>query len=246
MKTLLLRFVGPMQSWGTQSRYAIRETNLEPSKSGVIGLIYSALGKKRNEEELDEFGKPSLKRIANLRVGVRIDSPGTVLFDYHTVGGSPPHRKEKRIYLANGITSDKTEISYRYYLSDAKFLVGLEGEDELVELLHEKIAKPKQQIFLGRKSFVPSEPVWLEDGLCYEPLEGALRKFPPLTKDKNQKELLSVLETDSSDPEAIVRNDVPISFLKRQFSIRYIRTELLRISEGGNEDEGNLSDQDDA
>ena len=54
MKTLLLRLVGPMQSWGTQSRYSIRDTNLEPSKSGVIGLIYSALGKKRAENSQKE------------------------------------------------------------------------------------------------------------------------------------------------------------------------------------------------
>lgn len=243
MKTLLLRFVGPMQSWGTQSRYTIRETNLEPSKSGVIGLVYSALGKKREEEEIDASDKPSLKRLANLRLGVRIDSAGAMLCDYHTIGGSPPYASEKRIFLATGKLSDNAVISYRYYLSDAKFLIGLEGEENLIDLLYEKISKPKQQIFLGRKSFVPSEPVWLREGLCNQPLEKALKEYPPLSDISNQNDFIAVLETDLNDPEAIIRNDVPISYLKRQFSTRYVKTKFLRIVKEVKNDE-NLSDED--
>ena len=234
MKTLLLRFVGPMQSWGTQSRYSIRETNLEPSKSGVIGLIYSALGKKREEEEIDATEKPSLKRLANLRLGVRIDSAGAMLCDYHTIGGSPPHQVEKRIYLATGKLSDNAVISHRYYLADAKFLIGLQSEDEdLIDLLYEKTSKPKQQIFLGRKSFVPSEPVWLPNGLFEMPLEKAFEIYPLLDSKPIHTEVVAVLETTSNNPEAIVRQDVPISYLKRQFTVRYVKTKLISIDEGG-------------
>ena len=39
MSVLLLRLSGPMQSWGVQSRFTVRDTGLEPSKSGVVGLI---------------------------------------------------------------------------------------------------------------------------------------------------------------------------------------------------------------
>jgi CRISPR system Cascade subunit CasD len=39
MAVLLLRLAGPMQAWGTQSRFVNRDTELEPSKSGVIGLL---------------------------------------------------------------------------------------------------------------------------------------------------------------------------------------------------------------
>ena len=49
MPTLLLRLVGPMQSWGTTSRFDERDTQLEPSKSGVLGLICAALGRDRSE-----------------------------------------------------------------------------------------------------------------------------------------------------------------------------------------------------
>ena len=43
MSTLLLRLAGPMQSWGTDSKFDIRRTGREPSKSGVIGLVAAAL-----------------------------------------------------------------------------------------------------------------------------------------------------------------------------------------------------------
>ena len=69
MTTLLLRLEGPMQSWGTQSRFRDRDTGLEPSKSGVIGLLCAALGRLREEPVGDLTG---------LRFGVRADKPGTL------------------------------------------------------------------------------------------------------------------------------------------------------------------------
>lgn len=44
MSTLLMRLAGPLQSWGTTSRFDQRDTGKEPSKSGVIGLMAAALG----------------------------------------------------------------------------------------------------------------------------------------------------------------------------------------------------------
>ena len=45
MMTLLLRLAGPMQSWGTASKFRERDTGREPSKSGVVGLLAAALGR---------------------------------------------------------------------------------------------------------------------------------------------------------------------------------------------------------
>ena len=42
--TLFLRLEGPLQSWGERGRWSVRDTALEPTKSGVIGLIACALG----------------------------------------------------------------------------------------------------------------------------------------------------------------------------------------------------------
>lgn len=42
MGTLLLRFAGPMQSWGVDSNYGVRQTERQPSKSGIVGLLAAA------------------------------------------------------------------------------------------------------------------------------------------------------------------------------------------------------------
>lgn len=75
---LLVRLAGPLQSWGTASHFAHRDTRNRPTKSGVIGLCAAALGRPRDEP---------LGDLATVLFGVRADRPGTLLRDYHTVGG---------------------------------------------------------------------------------------------------------------------------------------------------------------
>lgn len=53
MSTLLLRFAAPLQAWGTESKYDIRKTDREPSKSGIVGFLAAALGRKRDESVED-------------------------------------------------------------------------------------------------------------------------------------------------------------------------------------------------
>src|SRR5260370_17357943 len=89
MGTLLLRLAAPMQSWGTQSRFVVRDTGLEPSKSGVIGLLCAALGRPR---------EAPMEDLARLRMGVRVDRGGVMQTDYHTAGGG--HRRPATGYGA--------------------------------------------------------------------------------------------------------------------------------------------------
>ena len=77
MSVLLLRLAGPMQSWGTQSRFTVRDTGLEPSKSGVVGLLCSAMGSPRDDEA-------TVLRLAQCRMGVRVDREGILSRDFHT------------------------------------------------------------------------------------------------------------------------------------------------------------------
>ena len=77
---LLLWLEGPMQSWGTRARWDVRDTGLEPTKSGVIGLLGCAMGLERGNPELESLDH-------DLLFGVRIDRPGVVSTDYHTVTG---------------------------------------------------------------------------------------------------------------------------------------------------------------
>ena len=82
MATLLLRLVGPMQSWGTTSRFDQRDTGKEPSKSGVVGLLAAALG-------IDRENWTNLEPLTGLSMGVRHDRSGIPKRDYQTAGCAP-------------------------------------------------------------------------------------------------------------------------------------------------------------
>jgi CRISPR system Cascade subunit CasD len=236
MSTLLLRLAGPMQSWGTQSRFTVRDTDLEPSKSGVIGLLCAALGKPRREEPGDGF--PSLRELAQLKMGVRVDRQGARCVDYHTAGGV--HRRGDRygIAMADGKPS-RTVESRRYYLADADFLIGLEGDKRLLGELNRALAQPVWPLYLGRKSFVPGVPVHMPDEPPYGPglRPGRLREvlstypwFRDSRRHEDQPEALRlVLETDEVKGSE-VRRDVPVCFESRQFALRFLTTEFLPLA----------------
>lgn len=215
MTTLLLQLIGPMQSWGVQSRFRVRDAGREPSKSGVVGLLCAALGRPRTEPVDD---------LAALRMGVRVDQEGKVMRDYHTAG--------KEGYLkASGSVERKNLIpSTRYYLADAAFLVGLEGERSLLERLQDALQDPTWNLYLGRKAFVPAAPVWRPDGLQEKELEEALAAYAWIgSREKVYEEMVEdggvrvVLDDPDGDD---VRPDHPLSFEKgnRAFAPRRVRT----------------------
>ncbi|WGL64742.1 type I-E CRISPR-associated protein Cas5/CasD [Pseudomonas sp. CW003PS] len=214
MATLLLRLQGPMQSWGTTSRFDERDTQLEPSKSGVLGLICAALGRDRHEPVED---------LAALRMGVRVDHEGMPMRDYQTATG---------VLIATG-KSDlrRTVVSPRYYLSDASFLVGLEGADEaLLAHIHAALRAPHWPLALGRKSFTPGMPVWLPDGLSPLSLEAALAQYPRLVSARRgdlQPTLRCLLEDDQ---EGAIRLDQPVApFAERRFGPRFVKSGVLHV-----------------
>lgn len=75
MSTLILTLGGPLQSWGAESKFNHHRTNMEPTKSGVVGMIASALGRSRID---------SIEDLAGLRFGVRSVSEQTPIDDFHT------------------------------------------------------------------------------------------------------------------------------------------------------------------
>lgn len=210
MNVLLLRLSAPMQSWGVQSRFSVRDTGREPSKSGVVGLLCAALGRPRDEPVND---------LAALKMGVRVDQEGSVEYDYQTA---------MDILKAGGSGTKDTEPSRRYYLADARFLVGLEGDElGLLTNLHNALRDPHWPLYLGRKAFVPGEPIWLENGLQPDvDLVEALTAFPWLGPDHQQPkpELRLVLE-DPDGPD--VRSDQPVSFAERRFAPRHVSTTFI-------------------
>ena len=238
--TLLFRVEGPMQSWGTQSRFSHRDTGHEPSKSGIIGLVCAALGKPREERPDDGF--PTLRQLTALTMGVRVDREGRVEHDYHTAqkilkaGAKNPEKPGK---------SDikDTELSNRFYLADASFLVVLHGETSLLEHLAAQLRNPVWPLFLGRRAFPPAKPLVPPAFLNGAPwaalqqmeLVTALKQAPwakPMIPKRFIPEKLRFVLDDPSGPD--VRQDIPISFelgFRRRYAARRTRTEFIRVTD---------------
>ncbi|AMB95143.1 type I-E CRISPR-associated protein Cas5/CasD [Aerococcus urinae] len=135
MKTLVLKFAGPLQAWGTNSHFETRHTDLYPSKSAVIGLISACLGYKRDDDE-------HIQSLNALDFAVRIDQQGNLLRDYHTA----------KKYKNNG-KLDRTYVTNRYYLEDAIFLVAIGSENEdLINKIEAALKSPYYQPFMGRRA----------------------------------------------------------------------------------------------
>ncbi|MGD0826585.1 MAG: type I-E CRISPR-associated protein Cas5/CasD [Desulfobaccales bacterium] len=229
MITLLLRLAGPLQSWGVQSRFTERDTGLEPSKSGIIGLLCTALGRPRHED---------LAYLTALKMGVRVDREGILKMDFHTAGGAHRRGDKYGVAKADGSKPD-TVISRRYYLADADFLVGLEGKEELLKGLDAALSRPVWPPYLGRKAFVPGGPLGL--GLVDLPMEQALRSYPWLARTNREKaRMLRQLDEGNCKlrllldapfgSTAEVRPDVPLSFAERRFSLRYVKTDFMDLT----------------
>ena len=75
MPVLLLRLAAPLQSWGVESKFDTRRTLGYPTKSGVIGLVASAMCRERTEP-LDDLNE--------LEIGIRVENEGRQIRDYHT------------------------------------------------------------------------------------------------------------------------------------------------------------------
>lgn len=230
---LFMRLAGPMQSWGTMSRFTRRDTGKEPSKSGVIGLICAAMGIDREDDS-----NADMQALARAGFGIRVLRQGDMKSDYHTASN---------IAKAEKGTKD-TELSTRFYLSDADFIAAFGSDDRgLLERVHAALKKPVWQIFLGRKAFVPSLPVYLPDEVAIiESVNGLAAAIgdadlldrlgiTPRYKPFDDPQRIVV----ESDAGSEVRTDVPVSFADRLFTIRRVATSFVSLN--GGELNGTLS-----
>jgi CRISPR system Cascade subunit CasD len=192
--SLLLRLGAPLQAWGTSSRFVRRNTDRTPSKSGVIGLLAAAQGLRRTDP---------LEDLLTLRIGVRVEQPGRLERDFQTARSRDG--------------SESMPLSYRFYLSDAAFLVAVHGDLALLEGLREALRRPVFPLFLGRRSCPPVGR--LDHGLHDGDINEALADHPWLASPWVQKACHTadvVLDTVVDCPPGesgsdLVRDD-PITF----------------------------------
>jgi CRISPR system Cascade subunit CasD len=151
MTVLLLRLAAPLQAWGAGSRFAHRHTEPAPTKSGVIGMLAAARGIRRTDPLTDLLG---------LTFGVRIDQPGQLVRDFQVARSLDGSRR--------------MPLTYRYYLGDAAFLAGIQGDASLLAGLDEALSSPHFPLYLGRRSCPPVGRVslGLRDGDLIDALRG--------------------------------------------------------------------------
>ncbi|MFI6661517.1 type I-E CRISPR-associated protein Cas5/CasD [Streptomyces sp. NPDC050523] len=180
MSVLILRLAGPLQSWGTTSRHMTRSTLSHPTKSGILGLLASAVGIDRTADTAAGIHLTDLHR---LRFATRADQPGLLLTDYHTVSGAshaPLTPTQQRLPTADGgrlRPRDSTKVTHRHYLADAVFTAYLDGPPDTLTTLALALQRPRYPLFLGRRSCPPSRPLLI--GYQHElSLEAALAHTP--------------------------------------------------------------------
>uniref|UniRef100_A0A3B0LUT6 Uncharacterized protein n=1 Tax=Arsenophonus endosymbiont of Trialeurodes vaporariorum TaxID=235567 RepID=A0A3B0LUT6_9GAMM len=158
-----------MQSWGHDSRFRRRDSLPFPTKSGVMGITWAALGAAGPQE-------PLLARFADLDMQVlgfsRQDKNGTVasreplLCDFHMVGSGYDDKDPWQSLLIPKKSDGKktvgggTKITYRYYLQDRAFAVLLAVPADLLATLVEALQQPVWDLALGRKNCVPTECIF--------------------------------------------------------------------------------------
>lgn len=227
--TLFLRLEGPLQAWGERARWGVRDSATEPTKSGVVGLLACALGLQADEDI------QALSR--QVRVGVRCDLPGELLRDYHTVVGGVlcAEGKIKRTQKTGEI---ETVVSERYYLADASFLVAVQAPPELIARLAEAVQHPHWPIYLGRKSCVPSRPVFQGTG-DYPTLVDALQAAPRCEHWPANEPMRVRAVVECAPREGVRRRDEIVSRAFRTYTTRYTREEELEFppAEGKKDEE---------
>lgn len=221
MSVLLLRLAAPLQAWGSSSKFDIRTTEREPTKSGVIGMIASALSIQRNAENSDD----EIKKLNKVRFGVRVEKEGKLIKDFHMAYSGKLSDSEKR-HTSLSKMKNNIHLSERYYLSDAVFLVAIESDDtELLKKIESALQRPVYPLFLGRRSCPPTLPVVY--GMRDSELTEVLRNEPPLIQDSKNKSARRIVYDTLSDGTVV--RDCPVSFsqLHRQYGFRMKKEEIL-------------------
>ena len=221
---LLLWLEAPLQSWGSDSRFGRRNTLAFPTKSGVLGLVCSALGAGGEQRAfLAEFAAlgqtvVSFARGKQTADGVIKQDREPLLRDFHMVGSGYDDQDPWASLLIPKTSEGKkavgggTKMTYRYYLQDAAFAVVLEVPIDKAEAIALALQNPAWDIYLGRKNCVPTDFIYRG---TFDNEAIALEKAHSIGWQKNRIEDFRVLHGALGEGEAdevFTINDVPLQF----------------------------------
>jgi CRISPR-associated protein Cas5/CasD subtype I-E len=212
MSVLVIRLTGPMQSWGGRSRFNDRDTQAEPTKSAICGLLGCALGRERGSDFSD---------LAALRLAIRVDAQGTLAGDFHTAGAAYDASRMMTKADSSGKHTTAT-IGTRSYLQDAMFTIALAGDQALLEHLALAIDAPHWPLSLGRRAFAPTDPVLLGVLDGNDPVAALCTEVPRFF----EKDLYRIVSDDDAGEFHQVP-DMPRSALDRGYATRRIANRTL-------------------
>lgn len=159
-KKLKLVCSAMLQSWRIQGLGPTeRYTELQPTKSGIIGMISCALGYEREDPKIRElFNKTELfldsDSSGSLVDNAKRESIDT-LIDFQVVRdsklGMPTADAKKQI-------TDATLIKKEYIICH-RFVLYLVADTDTLISIENALNKPVWQYYLGSKCCVPAEPV---------------------------------------------------------------------------------------
>lgn len=226
---LLLWLEGPLQSWGHDSRFGVRETLPFPTLSGVLGLVCAALGAGGEQREL----------LAELTAGdmqvysfARQDKTGAlaqkalVLRDFHMVGSGFDDKDPWQTLLIPKTRDGKkavgggSKITYRDYLQECAFAVLLQVPQARLEMIANALQQPVWDLCLGRKNCAPTEFIYQGQ---FPTAQQALDSAFLLAQEKLRALEFSVLTGSHNEGKSLSLNDLPLQFgEKKRYSLREV------------------------
>ncbi|WP_294052780.1 type I-E CRISPR-associated protein Cas5/CasD [Thiolapillus sp.] len=218
---LLMWLEAPLQSWGADSRFGRRDSLDFPTRSGVLGLICCALGRSGEQREwLERMAHYPQNVIAYVRTR---PAAGTVpvrmvreplLRDFQMVGSGYIHKDPWQTLLIPKTGEGKkavgggTKMTYRYYLQDMAYAVITPLPQEEAETIASALQNPCWDLYLGRKSCVPTDFIYR--GLFASEEEAELTAFAIAQKKQRAADFRAL--QGGHDGDVLALNDVPIQF----------------------------------
>lgn len=221
MSVLVLKLASPMQSWGVASRFTRRETHAVPTKSGIVGLLAAAQGRRRADPVED---------LAALELAVRTDQPGVERPDFHTA--------------RHQLTGKSMPLTDRFYWHDAVFTAFVGGPPEVLEGLAQALDNPTFPLFFGRRSCVPTGRVVqgiregsTADVVRDEPWHAGEPARNRMRRQRVERVTLAVQADQSVYPEAVAGaelQDVPVSYSpeRRVYRFRSVVDTSVSVATG--------------
>ncbi len=219
---LLLWLESPLQSWGHDSKFGRRDSLNFPTKSGIMGLVCCALGAGGEQKELlAEFSllqQTVLSFVRSRKKGaegiIKLDRE-PLLRDFHMVGSGYDHKDPWQSLLIPKTRDGKkavgggAKLTYRYYLQDAYFAVILEVPEDKVDSITESFKNPVWDLYLGRKSCVPTDFIYRD---IFDNEDQAITAAQIIATEKTLLEDFRVLDGEHEGDEIFSLTDVPICF----------------------------------